>query len=119
MTQETLTKEERLKVLKRLLESNEIFCTGDQLIMERTVNGQPMAIPVAVFLRKNENSLKENESKDDVFLGTPTGLILFECNDFHKYAQERAKTVFLENLDKMLRQKTAVLNIKTPKNDKK
>jgi hypothetical protein len=81
------------------------LCTGDQLVMEKTVDGRQGYVPVVLFLRKQEE-------KEDVYLATPTGVLLFKCTEFYEYAQERTKNVFLENLDKMLKQKIAIASIK-------
>ena len=106
--QKSLTKVERVKKLKALMDNGDILCTGDQLIMERTTPEGPMAVPVALFLRKQDDP-------DTVWLATPTGVLLFECNDFHKFAQEKCKELFLKNLDTMLKQKTAIMDIRVKK----
>lgn len=114
--QKNLTKNERIQAMKTCLNNGDLVCTGDQIVMLKTVNTpegqqQEVQIPVGVFLRKNDDP-------DKVWFATTTGVLLFECNDFHKFAQDKAKETFLKNLDLMLRQKTAIINMKSKKENK-
>lgn len=96
-----MTNEERVSALKSLLEKGIIQSTGDQLFLIRNPSGpDPMAIPVALFLRKKE---KESE----VWLCSTTGVFLFECTEFYEHCLEVSKKVTLENIDKMIKQETA------------
>jgi hypothetical protein len=97
-----LTKKERLAGMTKLLKADHILCTGDNLIME-TAQGPQVA---AIFVR-------QKETPDDVHLATPTGVVLFECNEFHKVAQKRARSMFLENLDAVIAKKSVLIDIKS------
>ncbi len=98
---QTMTNEERINGLKGLMAKGTVQSTGDQLFLIREQVGKdPMAIPVALFLRH-----KEDESK--VWLCSTAGVFLFECTEFYEYCLESAKNTTLENLDKMLKQETA------------
>lgn len=100
-----MTNEERINALKTLIEKEIVQCTGDQLFLIQKVPSQeqPVAIPVAVFLRKTG----EEDDKTKVWFATPTGVFLFECNEFYEFCQEKCKESFLKNLDVMLKQQTA------------
>lgn len=97
---------ERIEKLKQLIDAEILLTDGTQLVMEKqSPQGQPINIPVAIFVRK------PGEDPDKVYLGTPTGLPLFVATDLQKHAEAVAKKQFLKNMDKMITDKTTLLKI--------
>ena len=102
----SLTEKQRKEKLKKLIEELVIIPYGDQLVIaQEGPEGQDNIVPVANFVKKND------ENDDNVYLATVTGIIVFEANDLHEFAHNKAKSLFLENLDIMLEQKENVLKI--------
>lgn len=101
MEKKPLTDKQRVDYLTKLMENGSIIPNGDQLLMEK--NNQ--AIPVGVFVKKKDNA-------EDTFFAAPSGIILFEANEFYKYVQDKGKELFLKNLDRELKQKIDIISIK-------
>jgi hypothetical protein len=98
---------ERKNTLKKLLDNNILLCNGDFIVMEQIVNGVSQAVPILQFMRKIDGDDKDKT----IYVASPSQVILFAAGDFYEYCQEHAKKNFLTQLDSILTQKTALLNI--------
>ena len=87
----------RAEKLKQLIAEEVVYCVGDQLVISKPQgpSREMVDIPFAVFVRKQEDP-------SNVYLATPTGIVLFLANELHNFAQDKAKEIYLGNLDRML-----------------
>ena len=90
--------EEIINNLIGLIKKGEVLTTGHYVFL---ASGRDQAKPIGMFTRHKDS--------DEVFFSTPEGLELFPAEQFFEFCKEDARKKYLENVEKMIRKKKALV----------